>query len=130
MSASTPLVSTYTFPAHDFGAGTGTEAFRAPDNYTRGKLIDVGITGITEVFACDATTAKVRVGTAADADAYAELAIADTTAVGDQFNTQDDTDAIIAADLDDTQIEVTYVACVDSGTETGIATPFVIVAWY
>jgi len=130
MGASQPLCLTYTFPAQDFGAGAGTMAFRAPTGYTRGRLIDVGITGITETFACDTTAGAVRVGTTGDADAYAELNIADGAATGDQFNTNSDTDAIIVANLDDTQIEVTYVQCVDSGTAAGIATPYVAVAWY
>ena len=130
MGSNAPISSTYSFSSHDFGAGTGTESFRAPKNYTRGRLIDVGVNNITEAYACDTTEGAVRVGTSGDADAYAELNIADGTATGDQFNTQDDADAIIDADLDDTQIEVTYVQCVDSGTAAGIATPFVKVLWY
>lgn len=115
----------------DFGAGAGTAwSIKGPPG-KRGRIIDIGVTHISETFADDMTTAKVRVGTSGDADAYAELIIADGTAATNVFNTQDDTDAIINEALPaDTQIEVTQVQAVDSGTAAGIGYPFVVVEWY
>ena len=123
-----PLVITHQFASHDFGAGAGATSFKAPNGYTHGRIIDVGVIDITETFTATTTAAFVRVGTAADADAYAELAMA-TAAATDTFNTQDDTDAIIEADIDDTQVEVTYVAPT-GGTPAGIGRPYVVVAWF
>lgn len=130
MSYSNPLVVTYNFEPVDFGAGTYAGSFKAPNGYENGRIIDIGVTEITETFACDTTTAKVRLGTAADADAYAELIIADATAATDTYNTQDDTDAIIDADITNTQVELTCVQAVDSGTAAGIGSPYVTVAWF
>lgn len=116
----------------DFGAGTGlATSFKGPKGH-KGKLVDMGLVDISETFACDTTTAKVRVGTAADPDAYAEMIIPDATATTDAFRaSQDDTDAIIDNDLPaDTQIEVTFVQSADSVTAAGIAIPFVVVEWF
>lgn len=122
-----PIHASYNWPSHDFGAGAGAVSFKGPPG-KKGKLLDVGV-HVTETFNAVTTPGYVRVGTAADPDAYAELnmgAAADTNT----WNTQDDTDAIIDPDLPaDTQIEVAFVAPT-GGTPAGIGTPFVIVAWY
>jgi len=125
-----PRTVTYTFNPVDFGAGTYAGSIKAPNGYTRGRILDVGIFEITETFACDTTTAKVRLGTTGDADAYAELIIPDTTAATDTFNTQDDTDAVKSNAFTSTQIELTTVQSADSGTAAGIATPYVVIDWF
>lgn len=126
-----PCVITHTFSSHDFGNGAGADSLKPPKGFSRGRLIDIGINTITEAFANDATDAKVRVGTAADPDAYGELNISDGTATTDTFNTQDDTDAIINADIPaGTQVEVAYVAGTDGTAAAGIAVPYVVIAWW
>ncbi len=125
-----PDVMTYIFNPVDFGAGTYAGSIKAPAGYGKGRILDIGITEITETFACDTTTGKVRLGTTGDADAYCELSVADATAATDTYNTQDDTDAIIEADVPTTQLELTTVQCVDSGTAAGIASPYVVIGWF
>lgn len=125
-----PRTVTYTFNPVDFGAGTYAGSIKAPNGYTRGRILDIGIFEITETFACDSVTAKVRLGTASDADAYAELIIPDATAATDTFNTQNDTDAVKANTFTNAQIEMACVQSEDSGTAAGIATPYVIIDWF
>lgn len=118
--------------SHDFGAGALANAsFKGPKG-KKGRLIDIEVSNITEAFANDTSGGEVRVGTTGDADAYAQMAVADATAIGDVFRaTQDDTDAIIDADLPaDTQIEVTATQCVDGTLAAGIADVVVVVDWY
>lgn len=123
-----PLVVTYNFAQHDFGAGAGATSFKAPAGFSKGQIIDVGVKDITETFTAVTTPAFVRLGTTGDADAYAELNMA-TAAATDTFNTQDDADAIIEATITSTQVEVTYVAPT-GGTPAGIGSPYVVVAWF
>ena len=107
------------------GAGTSIKGPRGK----KGVLIDVAVR-VTETFACDTTTAKVRVGSSSDADHYAELIITDGTAVTNFFNTVDDRDAIKAEDIpDDTQIEISFVNSVDTGVAAGAGNVYVIIAW-
>lgn len=128
MGYSNPTVVTYNLAQHDFGAGAGATSIKAPKGYENGRILDVGVMDITEAFTADTTPAYVRLGTSGDADAYAELNMG-TAAATDTYNTQDDTDAIIEADVTNTQIEVTYVAPT-GGTPGGIGSPFVVVAWF
>lgn len=126
-----PLVVNYTFNPVDFGAGTYAGSLKGPKGFGSGELLDIGITEITETFACDTITGKVRLGTSGDADAYAELIVADATAATNTFNVNDDTDAIKDAAIPgETQIELTTVQCTDTGTAAGIASPFVLIAWH
>lgn len=125
-----PTVVTYTFNPVDFGAGTYAGSIKAPAGFTSGRVIDIGVTEITETFASDTTTGKVLLGTTGDADAYALLDITDGTAATDTFNTQDDSDAIISATVTDAQIELTTVQCVDGTSAAGIGSPFVVIAWF
>jgi hypothetical protein len=93
-------------------------------------LVDVGIR-VRETFACDTTTAKIRLGTSSDADQFAELVIADGTAATDCFNVDDDRDAIKGPELpEDTQIEVTFVNASDTGAEAGEGYVYAVVDWY
>ena len=120
----------------DFGAGTGTPwSFKGPKG-KQGILRNIGV-HVRETFACDNTTGKVLVGTSADPNAYGQLEIADGTANTDTFNNVDDTDCLILASdgqnntlAADTQVEVTFVQCVDSGTAAGKGRAYVEVDWY
>ena len=118
---------TYNLGLHDFAAAADALAIKGPPGKT-GRLVDIGV-AVTEVFNAVTTPAFVRLGTSGDADAYAELnmgAAADT----DYWNTQDDTDAIIAETLPaDTQIEVALVQNT-GGTPTGIGHVHISVLWY
>ena len=108
MAYDNPLVVTYSFPAHDFGAGADALAIKAPAGYEHGLIKDIGVS-VKETFTNDTTPGYVRLGTATDADAYAELGMA-TAADTDYFNTQDDSDAIISGDVTNAQIEVAFVS--------------------
>ena len=134
MSYENPLVITHYGPAAvDFGTGGSADAlsFRGPVGM-KGNLIDVGVCNITEAFAGDTTDGQVAIGTDADNDANALLNVAAgaTSAVGDTFNTSNDSDAILDVELDaDTQYEMTCVVGT-GGTPAGIGTPYCVVAWY
>lgn len=127
MAYDNPSTVTYSFPAHDFGAGADALAIKGPSGKT-GRLIDVGV-AVKETFTATTTPAYVRLGTASDADAYAELNMA-TAADTDYWNTQDDTDAIISSTLPaDTQIEVAFVSPT-GGTPAGIGDVNIVVEWF
>jgi len=129
MSYSNPDIVTYTLPAVDFGTGGLITAIKAPAGYENGRILDVGCR-ITETFACDATPGSVSIGTSGDADAYAKLNIADAAADTNFFNTQDDSDAIIDADVTETQLEVVCAVGVDAGTEAGIGDVVIVIGWF
>ena len=114
----------------DFGAGTGTAwSFKGPSG-KQGSLKNIGL-HVTETFAGDQTTGKVLIGTSADPNYYGQLEITDAEAATEVFNNQDDTNCVIIEALaSDTQIEVTYVQCVDSGTAAGKGNAYVEVEWY
>lgn len=123
-----PRVIRHQFPSHDFGAGAGAGSLKGPPGM-KGRIVDIGLSHITETFTNTTTPAYVRVGTTGDADAYAQLDCG-VAAATDTYNTQNDTDAIIEPDLPaDTQIEVTFVAPT-GGTPAGIGEPYVDVAWF
>lgn len=118
---------TYNLGLHDFGAGGDALAIKGPAGKT-GRIIDIGV-AVTETFNQVTTPAYVRLGTAADPDAYAELNMA-AAADTDYWNTQDDTDAIIAEALPaDTQIEVALVSPT-GGVPAGIGHVHVAIEWY
>lgn len=125
MQYDNPRTLVFQFGQHDFGAGAGALSFKLPKGL-RGRIVDVGVMNITETFTQVTTPAYVNVGTSADADAYASLNMG-AAAATNTWNTVDDTDAIINADIPaDTQIEVTFVAPT-GGTPAGIGTAFVVV---
>ena len=131
MSYSNPLDYCYEDAlVTDFGAGTGVAwSFKGPKG-KQGMLTNIGLY-VTETFAGDQTTGKVLIGTSSDPNYYGQLEIADATAATDVINNQDDTDCVIIEALPaDTQIEVTYVQCVDSGTAAGKGNAYVEVSWY
>ena len=127
MSYSNPLTITYVVGEHDFGAGGDALAIKAPAGYENGRIRDVGVM-VTETFTATTTPGYVRLGTATDADAYAELNMG-TAADTNYYNTQDDTDAIISADVTSTQIEVALVAPT-GGTPAGKGYVHITVDWF
>ena len=114
----------------DFGAGTGaTWSFKGPSG-KQGSLKDIGL-HVTETFECDQTEGAVKIGTGSDDDYYGKLNITEATAATDTFNDQNDSNAVLVEALPaDTQIEVTYVQCVDAGTAAGKGNAYVEVEWY
>lgn len=122
-----PRTVTYTISNVDFGAGDTDHAIKAPRGYVDGRIIDVGVI-VSEVFNQVTTPGYVRLGTASDPDAYAELNMA-AAAATDFYNTQDDTDAIINSAVTDEQIEVACVAPT-GGTETGIGDVVIVIDWF
>ena len=131
MSYSNPIPLVFTnSTAGDFGAGTPTPwSFKGPKG-KKGMLKDIGI-HVTEVFLGDQVTGKVLVGTTADPNYYGQLEITDGTVLTNTFNDQDDSNCVIIEALPaDTQIEVTFVQCVDSGTAAGKGYPYFETFWY
>lgn len=126
MSYSNPNRMCYSFGAVDFGAGGEVVSIQGPSGKA-GRLIDVMLSA-TETFTDDTTTGKVRIGTAADPDAYAELDCL-TTADTDSISATGQSGAIIDADIPaDTQVEVTMVAPT-GGTPAGIGYVTVVIDW-
>lgn len=127
MGYSNPKTVTYSLGEHDFGAGGDALAIKAPRGYENGRIVDVGVM-VTETFTADTTPGYVRLGTASDANAYAELNMG-TAADTDYYNTQDDTDAIISADVTSDQIEVALVAPT-GGTPAGKGYVNIVIDWF
>jgi hypothetical protein len=120
--------TTYTYPSHDFGAGAGAVSFQGPKNMV-GKLKEI-VLHCTETFTATTTPAYIRIGTASDADAYAEANLGLTADTDTFVASQDDPDAIIVSDLPaDTQVEVAFIAPT-GGTPAGIGTVSLVVEWY
>jgi len=124
-----PTTYTYVLSAVDFGAGDTNHAIKAPGGYRQGRLIDVGV-AVSETFTETTTQGFVRVGTAADPDAYAELQMG-TAAATDFYNTRDDTNAIIVDTIHDvaTQLEVACIAPT-GGTPAGIGDVHIVIDWF
>lgn len=131
MSYDLPRQLTYSLGLHDFGAGAGVRHIKAPttkQSSTRGKLVSVAV-DTTEAFTADTTAGFVRVGTAADPDAFAELNMS-TALINVWWSEADDTDAIIDADIPaGTIVEVDFVAPT-GGTPAGIGYVYVSIDWY
>jgi hypothetical protein len=125
------LAMCYNFAEMDFGAASGATVHTICGPLGKqGRLLDIAV-ATSEVFACDATVASVAVGTSADADAYGLLNIADGTADNAVFNSVDDTDAVIAADIPaNTAIHVTLTEGTDSTAVTGKGFPMVFINWF
>lgn len=128
MAYATPLTISHTFTSHDFGAASGAVSIKGPKG-KRGYIEDI-IAYSTETFTAVTTPAYIRIGTASDADAYAEANLG-TTAATDTFTASaNDVDAIINPDLpEDVQVEVAFIACT-GGTPAGIANVTIVVSWY
>lgn len=127
MSYENPQMQSYSFGAHDFGAGGDSFSIRGPAG-KKGRLVHVSVSA-TETFTDTTTPGYVRIGTAADNDAYAELNLG-TTADTDCVSEATDTDAIIDEAIPaDSQVEVTLVAPT-GGTPAGIGHVHIGVEWY
>lgn len=126
LSELNPRTVTYTLPGVDFGAGNSAHAIKAPARFTKGLILDVGVV-VSETFTEDTTQGFVRLGSATDADAYAELQMG-TAAATDFYNTQDDPDAIINPNVTSTQIEVACIAPT-GGTPAGIGDVVIVIDW-
>lgn len=131
MSYDNPYAQRMVFPSFDFGADANEiMSFRGPPG-KKGRIIMAGLM-VTETFACDSTTAKVRVGTAADNDAYVELIINDAVADEDFWDSNsDDTDAIKDDDIPaDQLVEVNFIQSVDGSGDAGQGIFVLDVLWY
>jgi len=116
MSYSNPNRESFSI-LHDFGAGGEVFSFKLPASKAA-RLKDI-VLSATETFTDDTTSALIRVGTAADADAYAEFDCL-TTADTDSIRASDQDGAIIAPAIPaGTQVEITFVAPT-GGTPAGI----------
>ena len=129
MSYSNPFLQAhYQYADHDFGAGGATKRVQGPTGRKgRLKLISCHT---TETFNAVTTQGFVRVGTASDADEFAELqfgtAAADITFDSDR----DDTDAIIDPVIpEDTEVLIAFVSPT-GGTPAGIASVNVFIDWF
>ena len=130
MSYSQPIPLVFTnSTATDFGDSPVAWSFKGPSG-KKGMLKDIGI-HVTEVFSGDQVTGKVLVGTSSDDNYYGQLEIADGTAATDTYNNQDDTNAVLVEALPaDTQIEVSFTAVNDTGTDTGTGFVYFETFWY
>ena len=126
-----PMTCCYNFPLMDFGATAGdTLHYITGPAGKQGRLKSISVAA-TEVFACSTKAANVKVGTAADPDAYGQLNVADGTADNAAFNEGDDTDAIISAAIAaDTAVMITLDEGTDASAVTGQGHPTVIIDWY
>ncbi len=137
-----PMRVSYNFGIHDFGAGSDALAIAVPTGYGRAAIELIAVSA-TEAFNSVTTEAFVRLGTAADNDRYAELAI------GDLANTNavavSNKEALGDTQLKDigqggkgivdiiteaiSQIELNLVAPV-GGTPAGQGYVTVVIGWY
>ena len=129
MSYSNPFLQAhYQWHLHDFGAGAAAHEVKGPLG-RRGRLKFISC-NTSETFNAVTTPGYVRVGTAGDNDAYAELNFA-TAAADITFDSdRDDTNAIIDGDIPaDTDVVVNFVSPT-GGTPAGIATVNIFIDWF
>jgi len=121
----------YNFAIMDFGASAGatTHQIAGPSGLV-GRLVEIGVT-TTEAFLDDTLEAAVELGIIGDLDAHAKLNITDATAINVVFNSGDDTDAILDADIPaDTALQLTLTEGTDGSGVTGQGQPYVIIDWF
>lgn len=137
MGYSNPNRQTYTFGAHDAGAGGEVFAILGPKGKA-GRVHDYGIMHVTEAFTADTLPCNVSVGTVADADAYAEEVSMGTAAIDsggvslrnsltlDQIITRE---AALSPEVPaDTPVAL-HVTAPTGGTPAGIGIPFLVIDW-
>jgi len=118
----------------DFAAGVVARSFKGPKGL-KGRLKDIIVCNVSEIFNEDTSEAFLQVGTSGDPDKYAKAGLGVTATTDTYRLTQDDDlgdplTGIFDGDLPaDTQIEVLSIQNV-GGTETGIADVFIVVDWY
>lgn len=130
MAYDNPQTSACNFASKDFGAAAGatTHTICGPAG-KQGFLRDIGV-AVTEATVFATTLGSVQVGISTDLDAYGKLNIA--TGVGAQtvFNSSDDEDAIIDANIPaDTVVTVTLTEGTGAGL-TGQGAPIVVIDWF
>lgn len=115
------------FPNVNFATGSGT-SFKLPKGM-RGRIKDIQVTS-TVAFTAVTTSAKVKVGTGTDDDAFATATIGALAATDTFIATRDNPMAIIDTELPmDTQIEVAFEAPT-GGTPAGTGTVTLFVNVY
>ncbi len=130
-----PLTITYAFGLFDFGGAGDITAIPVPVNQSRGRVDEIYAMAL-ETFT---TAGKVEVGTAGDANHYAELlllTLADTNGLG--ITTTDGTELFDIGHGGDgvfdtvteniTQLEV--VLTITGGSPTGQAWTGIVVSWW
>lgn len=134
-----PLTISYSLGLVDFAAAATANAIQRPAGKSSARIEEIHVS-VTEVFNAVTTPAYLRIGTASDADKFAELNMG-TAAATDGYGSNDDPDAILAAgkfiDLDRAgdagvsldQLEVVTVQNT-GGTPTGIGYVTVVVSWF
>ena len=123
-----PFVVTYTFPAKDFGAAANwTEVLESPVGF-RGKVRDITLYDVTEVFNEPTTPAYVYVGISGDIDAFVTSASLGALAV-DASDSPVLTDGATHIIQPNTTIHVTGVG-VTGTLPTGIATVAVTIQYF
>ncbi len=135
-----PLTISYDLGEHDFPDANMALAIQRPKGVSSCRIEEMHV-AVTETFNGSVSKAFLRIGTASDPDKFAELDM-DLAVITDGWGTNDDTDAIkdagVFIDLDRDgdagasldQLEITSVANVDSGTETGIGHVTVVLSWF
>lgn len=127
-----PIFVTHNLGFHDFGAGAGAMAIKPPPGCKRGHVVDIQL-DVRETFTQVTTPGFVRLGTAGDADKYAELNCG-AAAITDAYNLKDSPGKAPAGSVDlevdgISQVEVALVAPT-GGTPAGQAYVSIVMAWY
>lgn len=133
-----PLTISYNLGLHDYGAAGDALAIAVPSGMTRCRIDAIALSA-TETFTATTTGAFVRVGTAADADKFAELAaltLADTDAkvgvAGDFVDNGYGGKGVVdvsSSGENISQLEVALVAPT-GGTPAGIAHTTIVISWW
>lgn len=122
-----PVYTTYTFEAHDFGAGGATKAVVGP-NGMRGQIVDIQV-GASETFTDTTAEGAVRAGITGELDKFADFGLGTlASGAGDAAsrNAGDLKGGVLSADE---TLLLTFVAPT-GGTPAGIADVHVTVAWH
>ena len=134
-----PLTISYSLGLLDFAAGATANAIQRPAGKEHARIEELHVS-VTEVFNGVTTNAFLQVGTASDANKFADMDMG-AAAATDGYGTNDDPDAILAAgafiDLDRDgdsgasldQLEITTVPNT-GGTPTGIGEVTVVISWF
>ncbi len=136
-----PMRITYYFGLHDFAAGNLASAISIPNGVEMGRIEEMHVS-VTEVFNEVSSAAFLRIGTAGDADHYAELDMGAAAATNGYGIADDATPADVLKDIGHGgkgvfhiaqenigQLEVTTLQNT-GGTPTGIGHLSITVAWW
>jgi hypothetical protein len=133
-----PLTLSYSLGLHDYGAGGEATAIPVPGWATRCRIESISLLA-TETFTATTTEAFVRIGTAADADKFAELGastLADTNGLAKEYSDFVDNGyggpGVVdcsSSGENISQLEVVLVAPT-GGTPAGIAYTDIAVSWW